>query len=476
MRRAARYLAISSKKSLCALKKKLSRGANSSTSRPARRGRLDVGEPVGQREGELLGRRGSRLADVVARDRDRMPARQLGRAEAHHVGHQAHRGARWEDVLLLGLVLLQDVVLQRARERRTIDAGLVGHAHVHGQDGRGGRVDRHGGRDLPEVDAREERLHVGQRVDGHPGPAHLALGQWIVGITPEQRGHVEGRGEAVAAGPEQLLEAPVGVLGRAEAGELAHRPESRSGTSTRRGPACRGSNRAALPPPARTRARAAPPTWSRIAPAASVNGRTPPARFAGRTFVPDYFDVKVICNRLREIPRSLPELRQQAKQPAHLLVRHADVGEDLLVDGPGRLQRDRRPDGVKAARVTRPSSGFDRRVTRPSASSRSTALVTLAGLTCRRSPILPSGSASRLENESNIRNLVAGERESERPQDGIGPGQEDLLEPHDGRHHRHRTRLVGPPVSLPLPFRLGDGIEAQPSGFGHSGTLDRGDR
>ena len=35
MRRAARYLATSSKRLLWALKKKLSRGANSSTSRPA---------------------------------------------------------------------------------------------------------------------------------------------------------------------------------------------------------------------------------------------------------------------------------------------------------------------------------------------------------------------------------------------------------------------------------------------------------
>ena len=34
MRRAARYFAISSKKSMCALKKKLSRGAKSSTSMP----------------------------------------------------------------------------------------------------------------------------------------------------------------------------------------------------------------------------------------------------------------------------------------------------------------------------------------------------------------------------------------------------------------------------------------------------------
>ena len=35
MRRAARYLAISSKKSMCALKKNERRGANSSTSSPA---------------------------------------------------------------------------------------------------------------------------------------------------------------------------------------------------------------------------------------------------------------------------------------------------------------------------------------------------------------------------------------------------------------------------------------------------------
>ena len=44
--------------------------------------RLDVGEPVGQGEGQLLGGRRSGLADVVARDRDRVPARQLGRGEA----------------------------------------------------------------------------------------------------------------------------------------------------------------------------------------------------------------------------------------------------------------------------------------------------------------------------------------------------------------------------------------------------------
>src|ERR1700694_2697969 len=91
----------------------------------ARHRRFDVGKTVGQREGELLGGRRAGLADVVARDRDGMPARQLGGTEAHHVGYKAHRRARWEDVFLLRLVLLQDVVLQGARKMAALDAGLV---------------------------------------------------------------------------------------------------------------------------------------------------------------------------------------------------------------------------------------------------------------------------------------------------------------------------------------------------------------
>ena len=170
-----------------------------------RPGRLDVSEPVGQGEGKLL--RGGRtcLANVVAGDRDRVPARQLCRAEAHHVGDQPHRRARREDVLLLRLVLLEDVVLDGAREGRPVDAGPVGHAHVHGEHRRGRRVDRHGGGHLPEIDARKERLHVGLRVDGDPGPSHLALGPGVVGVAAEERGHVESGRQPV---PARLAAAP----------------------------------------------------------------------------------------------------------------------------------------------------------------------------------------------------------------------------------------------------------------------------
>src|ERR1044072_1740008 len=47
---------------------------------------LDVGEAVHERERQLLRRVRAGLADVVARDRDRMPFRQLLRAELDHVG------------------------------------------------------------------------------------------------------------------------------------------------------------------------------------------------------------------------------------------------------------------------------------------------------------------------------------------------------------------------------------------------------
>src|SRR5437667_5922591 len=39
--------------------------------------RLDVGDPIGQREGDLLYRRRAGFADVIATDADRIPARQL---------------------------------------------------------------------------------------------------------------------------------------------------------------------------------------------------------------------------------------------------------------------------------------------------------------------------------------------------------------------------------------------------------------
>ena len=116
IRRAARNLATSSNSSDQAAKKNDRRPAKSSTSRPARDRRLDVGDRVGQREGQLLGGRRAGLAHVVAAEIEIVFQFGSSRgAELEDVGHEAHRRARREDVGPARDVLLEDVVLGRAR-------------------------------------------------------------------------------------------------------------------------------------------------------------------------------------------------------------------------------------------------------------------------------------------------------------------------------------------------------------------------
>jgi hypothetical protein len=225
MRRAARYLAISSKKSLWALKKKLSRAGELVHVQPARDGCLDVGEAVGQGEGQLLRCRAAGLADVVAADADGVPLRQLVRAELHRVGHQAHGGLGREEELLLRDVLLEDVVLQGAAQLLAAVALLLGRGDVHGPDDGRGRVDGHRCGDIAQGDLVEEDLHVGQRADRHAALAELAQRLGRVAVVAVERGHVEGHAQAGLSLAEQVAEAGVGLLGRAEAREHAHGPQ-----------------------------------------------------------------------------------------------------------------------------------------------------------------------------------------------------------------------------------------------------------
>ena len=89
-----------------------------------------------------------------------------------------------------------------------------------------GRVDRHRHRDVAEVDAGEQRLHVVERVDRHALAADLAERARMVGVVAHQRRHVERGREPGLPVVEQVAEALVGLLGGAEAGELAHRPQA----------------------------------------------------------------------------------------------------------------------------------------------------------------------------------------------------------------------------------------------------------
>ena len=72
-RRAARYFATSSKRLLCALKKKLSRGAKSSSARPAASAASTYAMPLASVKAISWTAVEPGLADVIPRDRNRVP-------------------------------------------------------------------------------------------------------------------------------------------------------------------------------------------------------------------------------------------------------------------------------------------------------------------------------------------------------------------------------------------------------------------
>ncbi len=101
---------------------------------------------------------------------------------------------------------------------------FLGGDDVEGHDRQHGPVHGHGDRHLVQRDAVEEGLHVAQGTDGHAGLAHVADDARVVAVVAAVGGQVEGhRQTALPAGQVASVEG-VALLGRAEAGVLAHRP------------------------------------------------------------------------------------------------------------------------------------------------------------------------------------------------------------------------------------------------------------
>ena len=124
-----------------------------------------------------------------------------------------------------------------------------------------GRVDRHGGGHLAEVDAVEEGLHVDQGVDGDPGPADLALGP--AGRRSRARAAWACRRPSRARRPparSSSLKRPLvsAAVPKPANWRIVHRRERYMEGRT---PRCRGRRPGTLRPRARRRARAGRPTW-----------------------------------------------------------------------------------------------------------------------------------------------------------------------------------------------------------------------
>ena len=143
----------------------------------ARAYRVEHGDGVGQREGQLLHRRRAGLLQVIAADVHRIPLGNLAIGEADRVGGQPQRGLGREDVGPAREIFLDDVVLRRALQLGALDALCFGRRNIKGEQPRGRRVDGHRGVHAVERDAVEQGAHVAEMADRHADLADLALGQ-----------------------------------------------------------------------------------------------------------------------------------------------------------------------------------------------------------------------------------------------------------------------------------------------------------
>ena len=187
---------------------------------------VHVGEPVGERIGHLLHRRGACVPHVRARDRDRIEARRRRICIENAVGDQPHRRPHREDPGAACDVLLEDVVLDRAGQLVPRDALLVGVGDVHGVDDRRGAVDGEGRGYLGKIDPREQRLHFGEIGERYADFSDLRTGHRVGRVVAALGRQVEGDREPGLAARKEELVALIGLLGRGEAGVLAHRPQS----------------------------------------------------------------------------------------------------------------------------------------------------------------------------------------------------------------------------------------------------------
>ena len=163
---------------------------------------------------------------MVPGDVDRVVAFHVLGAVGDAVAHNANRGRDRVDVLLLRHVFLEYVRLNCAGEFVQVVAAFLRQHDVHGQQDPRGRVDGHRYRNVFEIDAVEQRFHVGERIHRHAFASDFTFAHRVVGVVAHQRRHVEVSRQAGLTLRDEVFEPVVGVLTRAETGDLAHGPEA----------------------------------------------------------------------------------------------------------------------------------------------------------------------------------------------------------------------------------------------------------
>ena len=205
-------------------KKKERRPANSSTFEALGDRGADIFAAVGQREGELLHQSRARFLHVVAGNGDGVKTRHLPRRILDDVGDDPHRGLGRVDIGVADHELLEDVVLDRARQFGARATLFLAGDDEGGEDRDHRAVHRHRDGHLLQGNAVEQDLHVLDAVNCHARLADVALDARMIAVVAAVGGEIEGDGEALLAGREVAAVEGIGGFRRREAGILADRP------------------------------------------------------------------------------------------------------------------------------------------------------------------------------------------------------------------------------------------------------------
>src|SRR3989339_809462 len=156
---------------------------------------FDVLDAVAERKGQLLHGGRSRFPDMVAADADRVPFRDVFRAEFHRVADDPDGWLRRAHEGLLGDELLEHVVLNRSPDPGKRHPSFVRGGAVHRPQHRGGGVDGHRGRYLVQRNFVHEGQKVVEGVYCNAAPAAFAAGLGRVGVVAHQCREIKGRAQ-----------------------------------------------------------------------------------------------------------------------------------------------------------------------------------------------------------------------------------------------------------------------------------------
>jgi len=187
---------------------------------------LNVGNTIGEREGDFLDRGGTRFADVITGDGDGVPFGKSIAAPGKNVGDDAHRGAHRIDVGSARDVFLEDIVLNGAGEFGEIGALFSCDGDVEAEKNCGRSVDGHGSGNAFERDLIEERFHVFERIDGYANLADFSESERMIGVHANLRRKIKSNGQTLLSFAEEVAIALIGFGGAAEPGVLAHGPKT----------------------------------------------------------------------------------------------------------------------------------------------------------------------------------------------------------------------------------------------------------